>query len=313
MDRLLHDRIPCLDHGFVQLIDHMGDDSAIVDAARTSISGEKVKATSEDRGLIRYLLRNRHTTPFEMVVFKFLCKMPIFVARQWVRHRMASINEMSGRYGVLPEEFYVPALEDIQFQAKTNKQGRSEVIPEPVAEKVQTAMRQDSERSFRRYKQFLAQDDPDQAMFGGGLGLVEVAELNQGGGVARELARINLPLSTYTQWVWKIDLHNLLHFLGLRLDKHAQKEIRVFGEAIASIVKEVVPITWEAFEDYRLNSVTFSGPEMALLKKLFSSPEMRKVMEEEHVRTISPGLLDLPTKREQTEFLDKLHSMLGMR
>lgn len=273
------EKIKCLDQGFVQLVDVMGDDDAIVDAARVSISGENVKAVSENRGLIRYLMRHRHTTPLEMVEFKFRCKMPIFVARQWIRHRTASVNEMSGRYSEMPHEFYVPELEDIQLQAGANKQGRDDsVMADP--DYWRDGFADEARVSFELY-----QDRLDA-------------------GMARELARANLPLSTYTQWIWKIDLHNLLHFLALRLHPHAQKEIRVFGEAMAELIKPVVPIAYEAFEDYRLNGCFLTANDVLALQDIIGGPyggaEAALVASAKH----------FPTKREHSEFVDKWHAIL---
>ena len=267
-------RIKCLNKGFVELVDVMGNDSAIVQAARVSVAGEGVKATSEDRALIRYLMRHKHTTPLEMVVFKFHAKMPIFVARQWVRHRMATINEMSARYGELPKEFYIPDLEHVNPQAENNKQGRlDEVLPN--AEKFRAAVVCNAHDAFDNYHEWLDR------------------------GVARELARVVLPLSTYTEWFWKIDLHNLLHFLSLRLDKHAQYEIRVYAEAIAEMVKAQCPLAWEAFEDFRLHALTLSRHEVMALSQLLQEASAR----------VSGDMLaaaEFPTMRERAEWRDKL-------
>lgn len=241
---LLGKEIPCLDKGFVRLIDFMGDDDAIVQAARVSY-GAGTKRVSEDRGLIRYLLRHLHTTPFEMVEFKFHIKLPIFVARQWIRHRTANVNEYSGRYSEMKDEFYVPSLEQIRPQSTTNKQGRSEhTLPPDVAERIATRMEETQRGLYDEYQSLLGED------------------------LARELARINLPVSNYTEWYWKIDLHNLFHFLRLRIDPHAQYEIRVYGEAMAELVKQVVPIAWEAFEDYILHSTKFSRNELSALASM---------------------------------------------
>ncbi|MCK5072515.1 MAG: FAD-dependent thymidylate synthase [Bacteriovoracaceae bacterium] len=235
-------KIKCLDHGFVKLIDHMGDDQAVVQAARVSY-GDGTKTATKDRGLIRYLMRHRHTSPFEMVSFKFHCKMPIFIARQWVRHRTASINEISGRYSILPEEQYVPEKNHLAYQSTDNKQGRSdENIPQDVLNKTIDSINDGFKAANRAYHSML--DD----------------------NIAREIARISLPLSQYTEWYWKMDLHNLLHFLQLRLHAHAQYEIRVFAEAIMELIKPIVPISYEAFDDYILNSHTFSGAEMSILR-----------------------------------------------
>jgi len=234
--------IKCLDKGFVRLVDSMGGDDAIVQAARVSY-GKGTSKVSQDRGLIRYLMRHRHSTPFEMVEFKFHCKMPIFVARQWVRHRTANINEYSLRYSEARDEFYYPDPENIQFQSALNKQGRmGEVTPE-LKQKVQNYFKEISERSFAIY-----------------------AELNQAG-IARELARSILPVNLYTEWYWKNDLHNLLHFIGLRSDSHAQYEIRVFSDAMAESVKAVAPFAWEAYQDYIVKGMRFSRIEQSLLER----------------------------------------------
>ena len=235
-------RIDCLDKGFVRLVDSMGGDDAIVQAARVSY-GQGTSKVSQDRGLIRYLMRHRHTTPFEMVEFKFHCKMPIFVARQWVRHRTANINEYSLRYSEARDEFYIPDSKNIQFQSALNKQGRSGVVPENLKNKVLKYFKDISERSFEMYQ-----------------------ELNKAG-IARELARSILPVNIYTEWYWKNDLHNLLHFIGLRSDSHAQYEIRVYSDAMAKFVKQVAPHAWEAYEDYIIKGMRFSGQEQKLLEK----------------------------------------------
>jgi thymidylate synthase (FAD) len=241
----INTKIDCLNLGFVRLVDYMGDDAAIVQAARVSY-GEGTKTYREDRGLIRYLLRNKHTSPFEMVEFKFHVKLPIFVARQWIRHRTANVNEYSGRYSEMPEEFYLPDIEQIRSQAEDNKQGRSSEFLDNATD-ILKSIGQSQQSSFTEYKSYI------------------------NNGLARELARINLPLSSYTQWYWKIDLHNLLHFLRLRLDQHAQYEIRVFGQAIAEIIKPIVPLTYEAFEDYSLNAKSLSKIESSIIKNLINS------------------------------------------
>jgi thymidylate synthase (FAD) len=234
--------IPCLDKGFVRLIDVMGDDSAIVQAARVSY-GAGTKQVHQDRGLIRYLMRHLHTTPFEMVEFKFHVKLPIFVARQWIRHRTANVNEYSGRYSEMKDEFYVPAADQVRPQSESNKQGRADEAFEPaVAERIRTDMENTQTRLYDEYQRLL------------------------GDSLAREIARINLPVSNYTEWYWKIDLHNLFHFLNLRMDDHAQYEIQVYGEAIAQIVKAAVPLAYEAFEDYILKSDRFSRIELQALR-----------------------------------------------
>ena len=242
MKQLPEDAIKCLDKGFVRLVDSMGGDDAIVQAARVSY-GQGTSKISQDRGLIRYLMRHRHTTPFEMVEFKFHCKMPIFVARQWVRHRTANINEYSLRYSEARDEFYLPDPEHIQFQSALNKQGRSGEVPLDLKQKVLDYFKEISERSFIMYQ-----------------------ELNEAG-VARELARSLLPINIYTEWYWKNDLHNLLHFIGLRSDSHAQYEIRVYSDAMSESVKAVAPFAWEAYQDYIVRGMRFSRIEQNLLEK----------------------------------------------
>jgi len=261
-----------LDHGFVRLIDYMGGDDAIIQAARVSY-GKGTKKVTEDRGLIRYLMRHRHTTPFEMVEFKFHVKLPIFVARQWIRHRSANVNEYSGRYSVMKEEFFVPESGDIRFQSSVNKQGRSEEeVPVELKRKFVDFLNNLHKSSYEAYQEFVE------------------------AGLARELARIALPLSLYTEWYWKIDLHNLFHFLALRMDDHAQKEIRDYAVKMADMVKAVCPMAYEAFMDYRVNAAYFSGPELAIANDRLAGWDIT----EEQLR--ERGL----SKREASEFLDKL-------
>lgn len=277
-DALLGKRIDCLDKGFVRLIDVMGDDAAIVQAARVSY-GSGTKKVLEDRGLIRYLLRHAHTTPFEMVEFKFHVKLPIFVARQWIRHRTANVNEYSGRYSEMKDEFYTPNPQDIRPQSVLNKQGRSEeTLPEGMAEQAANAFKAGQDQAYAQYQEFLEM------------------------GIAREIARINLPVSNYTEWYWKIDLHNLFHFLRLRIDSHAQYEIRVFAEAIAELVKPFVPHAWEAFEDYVLNAHRMTAPELKVMKHLLGSMEFPS----------DEQLAELGLKgREAVEFKDKMRSLFA--
>ncbi|MDP6229860.1 MAG: FAD-dependent thymidylate synthase [Candidatus Marinimicrobia bacterium] len=255
MTKIPEDAIKCLDKGFVRLVDSMGGDDAIVQAARVSY-GQGTSKVSQDRGLIRYLMRHRHTTPFEMVEFKFHCKMPIFVARQWVRHRTANINEYSLRYSEARDEFYYPEPENIQFQSALNKQGRSGEVPPELKQKVLEYFKENSERSFALYQ-----------------------ELNEAG-VARELARSLLPVNIYTEWYWKNDLHNLLHFIGLRSDGHAQYEIRVFSDAMAHYVKEKAPFAWEAYQDYVVHGMRFSKIEKGLLEKQLSDRVIDDIVED---------------------------------
>ncbi len=242
MTQIPEDAIKCLDKGFVRLVDSMGGDDAIVQAARVSY-GKGTSKVSQDRGLIRYLMRHRHTTPFEMVEFKFHCKMPIFVARQWVRHRTANINEYSLRYSEARDEFYYPDPKHIQLQSALNKQGRAGKIPKKITDKVLQYFKEISERSFEMYQ-----------------------ELNEAG-LARELIRAILPVNLYTEWYWKNDLHNLLHFISLRSDSHAQYEIRVFSDAMAESVQKVAPFAWEAYQDYVVQGMRFSRIEQSLLEK----------------------------------------------
>lgn len=247
--------IPVLDHGFVYLVDYMGDDRAIEQAARVSY-GIGTRKVSETRGLIRYLMRHDHTTPFEMVEYKFHAKMPIFVARQWVRHRTANINEYSARYSILDKEFYLPEPSAIAVQSKTNRQGRGRVVDPTQAEFVRQLIFDDSVRNYEHYELIHNDDgtekpvDPNRDM------------------VARELSRIGLSLNFYTQWYWKIDAHNLFHFLRLRKDEHAQWEIRQYADAMGTIVKDSVPLAWEAFEDYQLEAVKLSRQEKKIIESL---------------------------------------------
>jgi thymidylate synthase (FAD) len=246
MEAWLQKENPVLDHGFVRLVDYMGDDAAVVQAARVSY-GAGTRRMREDRGLLRYLMRHRHTTPFEMCELKIHVKLPIFVARQWIRHRTASVNEASGRYSVLDQEFYLPPVEAIARQSTDNKQGRAEVLPLEQARAVRALLERDALAGWETYRQLLSDHD-----------------------LARELARVGLGLHTYTQWYWKVDLHNLLHFLALRLDPHAQMEIRAYAEVIGQMVADWVPWTWEAFQDFRLNAVTLSKGEVAVLRDLLA-------------------------------------------
>ena len=275
LEEILGKEFPCLDHGFVRLMDYMGSDESIVQAARVSY-GKGTKHVHQDRGLIRYLMRHQHTTPFEMVEFKFHCKLPIFVARQWIRHRTASVNEYSLRYSEAQNEFYVPDPDVIRKQSETNRQGRSdESVPEELQEQALDIFKKHTQQLWDDYQK------------------LEQME------IARELARINLPVSLYTEWYWKINLHNLLHFLRLRLDPTAQYEIRVYAEAIAEIVKIAVPITWEAFEDYMLYAKSFSRSELEILKAVLA--ELPSVPDWEAIGK-SKGL----ASREITEFLEKV-------
>jgi len=252
LEAMLGDAIGVLDHGFVRLVDYMGDDAAIVQAARVSY-GKGTRKVHEDRGLIRYLMRHRHSTPFEMCELKLHVKLPIFVARQWIRHRTANVNEYSARYSILDREFYLPDATVLGQQAAANRQGRGQAVSETRAAEVLAWLRDDAERCYQHYEAMLA--------LSGAEGDAERE------GIARELARINLPVNFYTQWYWKIDLHNLLHFLSLRMDPHSQYEIRVYADVIAGIVEKWTPLCWEAFRDYRLEGASLSRMELAALTK----------------------------------------------
>lgn len=237
--------IDLLDHGFLRVVDYMGDDGAIVQAARVSY-GRGTRKVSEDAGLIRYLMRHRHSTPFEMCEMKFHVKLPVFVARQWIRHRMANVNEYSARYSILDREFYIPSPEHVAVQSVSNRQGRAEALPAGKAAEVLELLRRDAARCYDDYEALL---DPERY------------------GLARELARMNLTLNTYTQWYWKIDLHNLLHFISLRADPHAQYEIRVYAEAMLDVLRDWVPVTAAAFEEYRLGAFTFSAGMLRVIRR----------------------------------------------
>ena len=249
IDAILGHGFPVLDHGLLRVIDYMGDDAAIVQAARVSY-GTGTKAVQNDEGLIRYLMRHWHSTPFEMCEIKLHVKLPVFVARQWIRHRTANVNEYSARYSILDREFYIPEREQLAVQSTTNNQGRGDVLGIEDARTVLDILRDDAMRSYDHYEDMVR--DRDQ----GGIGL------------ARELARMNLPANIYTQWYWKTDLHNLFHFLRLRADSHAQSEIRVYADAICDLVRQWVPQAYRAFEDYRLNAVQFSAAEVDAIRDI---------------------------------------------
>jgi thymidylate synthase (FAD) len=249
-EELLDQELPVPSHGFVRLVDYMGSDQSIVQAARVSYGGG-TKSVREDRGLIRYLMRHDHTTPFEMIVLKFHIKAPIFVVRQWLRHRTASVNEESARYSIVREEFHEPPTADVGLQSKDNKQGRSnEPVPAEIVERFLSFLKEDRDTAYAHYEQFLHDN------------------------IARELARTVLPLSTYTQFYWQMNLHNLFHFLRLRMDPHAQKEIRDLANQVAACAKAVAPSAWEAFEEYKLHGKSFSRTEVALLRRLLAGEPM---------------------------------------
>ncbi|MFZ1661989.1 MAG: FAD-dependent thymidylate synthase [Paracoccaceae bacterium] len=246
MEKHLYVAHEVLDHGLVRVIDYMGDDAAITQAARVSY-GRGTKAVQNDEGLIRYLMRHWHSTPFEMCEVKFHVKLPVFVARQWIRHRTANVNEYSARYSILDREFYIPAPENLAAQSTVNNQGRGALLQGDEAQRVLDILRDDAMRSYDNYEAMLSQEGQQ--------------------GLARELARMNLPANVYTQWYWKVDLHNLFHFLRLRADAHAQYEIRVYAETMCQIVKDWVPLAYGAFEDYRLGGATLSGKAIEVLKR----------------------------------------------
>jgi thymidylate synthase (FAD) len=265
-EALLDKEIRVLDKGFVRLVDYLGGDERIVQSARVSY-GPGTKTVREDKALIHYLMRNAHTSPFEQVVLTFHCKMPIFVARQWVRHRTARLNEISARYSVMPDEFYLPAKEQMRIQSQRNKQGRDEVtIPPEQALSLLMKMEEEQKRVYQTYQEMLE------------------------AGLARELARINLPVSLYTEWYWQIDLHNLFHFLEIRLDEHAQWEIREYAKALAQCARAVAPWAYEAWEEHVLYSVRFSRSECLALMAMLEGKEpdldekKRKVFEEKMAR-----------------------------
>jgi thymidylate synthase (FAD) len=281
-------KIPCLDHGFIYLVDYMGSDASIVQAARVSY-GLGTKTVSEDRGLIRYLMRHLHSTPFEMVELKFHVKMPIFVARQWIRHRTANVNEYSGRYSVMPDEFYVPDPAHVTLQSASNRQGGGEPVAAELARDIVEQIEKEQRSVREGYEKLLDLD------------------------IRRELARINLGVAQYTEWYWKNDLHNIFHFLKLRLDDHAQYEIRVYAEAMAQIVRAVVPVAWEAFEDYILNGERFTRGELEAVSRLLARhgwPSLDDVLSAcppEWRETNKEGALK--RNRERDEFLAKLDQL----
>ncbi len=253
MEKHLYSAIPVLDHGFVRVVDYMGDDAAICQAARVSY-GKGTKSVQNDEGLIRYLMRHWHSTPFEMCEVKLHVKLPVFVARQWIRHRTANVNEYSARYSILDREFYIPARAALAAQSVVNNQGRGEGLSDEEAARVLDILKGDAARCYDHYQEMIS--DEGQV------------------GLARELARMNLPANVYTQWYWKVDLHNLLHFLRLRADAHAQYEIRVYADAICQVVADWVPFAWKAFEDYRMGAVTFSAQMVGCLRRMLAGEEV---------------------------------------
>jgi thymidylate synthase (FAD) len=280
LEDILYSARPVLDHGFVRVIDYFGDDAAIVQAARVSY-GKGTKKVSDDRNLIRYLMRHRHSTPFEMCEIKLHVKLPIFVARQWIRHRTANVNEYSARYSILDREFYVPVPSQLAAQSTSNRQGRGDLLEGSAAEKALGAIENLSAEAYRVYEELLNETRDGRTI------------VPDAPGLARELARMTLPTNYYTQWYWKIDLNNLFHFLSLRADSHAQYEIRVYADEICKVVERWCPIAYEAFKDYRMTGVAVSGPGMAAIKRLLAG---------ENVTQENSGL----GKREWTELMATL-------
>jgi thymidylate synthase (FAD) len=261
LENILYEAIPILDHGFIRVIDYMGDDTSIVQAARVSY-GKGTKKVSTDAGLIKYLMRHWHSTPFEMCEIKYHVKLPIFIARQWIRHRTANVNEYSARYSILDKEFYLPAVENLAAQSQSNRQGRGDVLTGDQAKKVLDLLRKDAEQTYDNYETMLNE------RYDG-----SVINENQVG-LARELARMNLTLNTYTQWYWKTDLLNLMNFLRLRADHHAQYEIRAYADAMLDTVKRWVPITYDAFLDYRVGGTEVSSKGKKIIQKLISGEKV---------------------------------------
>lgn len=282
VENILYKPIKVLDHGFIRVIDYMGDDSAIVQAARVSY-GKGTKQINQDKGLINYLMRHRHTTPFEMCDIKFHIKLPIFIARQWIRHRTASVNEYSARYSIMGSDFYLPAPENLSPQSKINKQGREDYSVSPdVAQEVLKLLENDAKNSYKNYIELMNEDEEGN--------IIDETKT----GISRELARMNLTLNHYTEWYWKINLHNLLHFLALRADSHAQYEIRVYAQAMLDIVKAWVPLTYDAFVEHRKDGVSISKSGVNVIKRMING---EKVTQE------TSGL----TKREWQELVEKIN------
>ena len=280
LEKILYDAISVLDHGFVRVIDYMGDDTSIVQAARVSY-GKGTKKVSTDSGLIKYLMRHWHSTPFEMCEIKYHVKLPIFIARQWIRHRTANVNEYSARYSILDKEFYLPKNEHLAAQSKSNRQGRGDVLQGEQAKKVLNLLKNDAERTYENYETMLNE------RYDGSV--VDEKET----GLARELARMNLTLNTYTQWYWKTDLLNLMNFLRLRADHHAQYEIRAYADVMLDTLKRWVPTTYEAFMDYRVGGTEVSSKGKIIIQKLISGEK------------VDPELSGL-SKREWNELMTAL-------
>jgi len=283
LEEILYQALPVLDHGFVRVIDYMGDDSAVVQAARVSY-GKGTKKVNEDAGLIKYLMRHWHSTPFEMCEIKYHVKLPIFVARQWIRHRTANVNEYSARYSILDKEFYIPAPEQLAAQSAINRQGRGDVLKGEQAKRVLDLLREDSERCYHSYQEMLNENEQG-----------EVIDASKQG-LARELARMDLTLNYYTQWYWKTDLHNLMHFLRLRADDHAQYEIRVYADCMLETLKRWTPLTYAAFNEYRAGAAHISSSGLAIIKRMLNgekvSQETSGLSKREWVELM--GTLDRP-------------------
>jgi len=281
LEAILYDTIPVLDHGFIRVIDYMGDDAAIVQAARVSY-GRGTKQVSQDKGLINYLMRHWHSTPFEMCEIKFHVKLPIFVARQWIRHRTANVNEYSARYSIMDKEFYIPDASQLAPQSKLNHQGRGDqVLSAAESARVLEILKGDSEQTYAHYEELMNADATGK--------VIDESK----SGIARELARMNLTLNYYTQWYWKIDLHNLMHFLMLRADPHAQYEIRVYADAMIKVIEKWVPFAFEAFEEHRLHGSRLSRSGLGVVKRMIAG---------EKVTAETSGL----TKREWDELMGTL-------
>lgn len=263
MEALLYQPIPVLDHGFIRVIDYMGDDAAVVQAARVSY-GAGTKKVREDAGLINYLMRHRHTSPFEMCEIKLHMKLPIFVARQQIRTRTAAVNEYSARYSILDREFYMPEPEQLGTQARSNRQGRGETLTGDEARRVMELLREDATRAYDHYEEMLNETATGETL--------DPAR----SGLARELARMNLSVNFYTQWYWKIDLHNLMQFLKLRADPHAQYEIRAYADVMLDIVKQWVPLTYAAFVDYRMGAYELSAKGLAIVRRLVRGEKVER-------------------------------------
>ena len=263
LEEILYEPIPVLDHGFVRVIDYMGDDNAVVQAARVSY-GKGTKKVTEDAGLIRYLMRHWHSTPFEMCEIKFHVKLPIFVARQWIRHRTANVNEYSARYSIMDKEFYIPQRDQLAVQSTQNRQGRGQTLSDKDATRVMELLRQDSESVYDHYKEMLNEDEQGN--------VIDVGRE----GFARELARMNLTLNYFTQWYWKVDLHNLMHFLRLRADDHAQYEIRVYADAMLNVLARWCPHTFTAFKEYRMGGAHISNTGIGIVRRMLSGEKVQQ-------------------------------------